>query len=98
MSISRELEAKPVLLQLLGDMGGLAAQKGQAERALRLVGAAIVLHESIGARLPPAEQERLESMLEAARQSLGEEAAEAALAEGKAMSFEQAIDYALQVS
>jgi len=96
LTISRELGDKPVLVQLLEDIGGLAAQEGQMERALRLVGAAMVLREAIGARLPPAEQERLEGMLESARQSLGEAAAAAAMAEGRAMSLEQAIEYAFQ--
>ncbi len=96
LTISRELGDKPVLVQLLEDIGGLAAQEEQMERALRLVGAAMVLREAIGARLPPAEQERLEGMLESARQPLGEAAAAAAMAEGRAMSLEQAIEYAFQ--
>jgi len=74
----------------------LAAAQGQPERALHLAGAAAALRETIGAPLPPTEQEEFERHLEMARQTLDEEAAAKALANGRAMTLEQAIEYALQ--
>ncbi len=96
LAISHELGDKWLLCYLLEDIGGLAARQGQAERALRLAGAAAVLRETINAPLPPADKDKLEQMLISARRSLGKAAASVATAEGRAWSLEQAIDYALQ--
>jgi adenylate cyclase len=96
LTINRDLGNKWGIAYLLEDTGGLAALQGQTERALRLVGAATALREAINAPLPSAEQTKLERMLEPVRQSLGEAAAAALTAEGKALSMEQAIDEALQ--
>jgi len=93
--ILRELGGKWNAAYLLEDMGGLAALEGQAERALRLVGAASNLRVEIGAPLPPVEQVKLEKLLEPARQALNDLVQAAAFGEGRAMSLEQAIDYAL---
>jgi adenylate cyclase len=97
LAISRVLGDKWLLAYLLEDMGGLAARQGQAERALRLAGAAAVLREAINAPLPPADKDKLEQMLTLARQGLDDAGAAMATAEGRAMSLEQAIDYALQL-
>lgn len=96
LAISRELGDKWLLCYLLEDIGGLAARQGQAERALRLVGAATILRETINAPLPPADKDKLEQMLIMARQALGDSTATLATAEGRAWSLEQAVDYALQ--
>jgi tetratricopeptide (TPR) repeat protein len=96
LTVLWELGERFLLANLLEDMGGLAALEGQRERALRLVGAAATLRETIGAPLSPAYQEKLDKMLEPARQTLGEEASASAEAKGKAMPLEQAIAYALQ--
>ncbi len=96
--INRELGKKWGVAYLLEDIGGLAARQGQAERALRLSGAAETLRGIIGFPLPPAEQAKLDRILEPARRTLGEEAAIAVSNEGKRMSLEEAIEYALQIN
>ncbi len=96
LTINSELGAEEAIAYLLEDIGGLAALQGKAERALRLAGAAEVLREAIGAPLPAAEKATLERLLEPVRQKLGDEAVALAMAEGRAMPLEQAIDYALQ--
>jgi predicted ATPase/class 3 adenylate cyclase len=96
LAISRELGDKWLLCYLLEDIGGLAARQGQAERALRLVGAATVLRETINAPLPPADKDKLEQMLILAWQALDYTIAVSATTEGRAMTLEQAIEYALQ--
>ncbi len=93
--ISNEMGDGWTLAYLLEDMGGLAALQGQAERALRLVGAAFSLREAIGSPLSPAEKNKLEVLLANARQALAETAQNTILAEGRAMSLAQAIEYAL---
>lgn len=94
LTISRALGDKWLLAHLLEDIGCLASLRGESQRALRLVGAAEALREETGAPLSPAAQEKIEAMLETARQALAEPAA--AVDEGRAMSLEQAIDYALE--
>lgn len=93
--INRELGDGWQLAYVIEDIGGLAALQGQAERALKLVGAASALREEIGSPLSPAEQTKLEHTLEPARQALSEAMQEQAWAEGRALSLEEAIDYAL---
>ncbi len=98
LMINRELGDRYAIAYLLEDMGGLAAKQGQPERALQLVGAASTLRQTIGAPLSPAEQTQLERMLEPVEQTLDEIARATALGEGRAMSLEQAVDYALSAS
>ena len=50
--------------------------------------------EAAGA-MPPNEQERYDRRVAAAREDLGNDAFSAAWADGRAMSMQQAIDYAL---
>jgi len=95
LAINRELGDGWALAYLLEDIGYLNAAKGHPEQALQLVGAAESLRASIGAPLPPAEQEGLEKLLQPARQSLSREAQLAALSSGRAMSLDQALDFAL---
>jgi predicted ATPase/class 3 adenylate cyclase len=89
----------------LGDKGGvtgsvdaladLAYQKQQARRAAQLWGAATCLREAIGSPRPPVEQKKYEQQSEQARAALGESAFDAAFEQGRAMTFEQAVEYAL---
>jgi non-specific serine/threonine protein kinase len=93
------------LLQRVGDrqhiadcleiMAGGAGARGRAQRAARLWGAAEALREEIGVLLQPENLEVLDPYITAARLSLGEVAWQAALAEGRAMMPERAIEYAL---
>jgi DNA-binding CsgD family transcriptional regulator len=74
----------------------LVAGEGQAARALRLVGAADVLRQTIGNPLPPAFQAYLRRDLERAWRALGEEEGAAAWQEGQAMTLEEAVAHALE--
>lgn len=74
----------------------LAALGGDVERALRLAGAAQAAFEAT-AQHPPALWRRFtEPVMERARTTLGAEAATAAMAAGRALTFEQALQYALE--
>jgi hypothetical protein len=64
-------------------------------RAWRLVGCAATLREAIGAPLSPAEQGKLNETLAPSKQMIGDLRAQMALAEGRALSLEQAVAYAL---
>jgi hypothetical protein len=61
----------------------------------RLWGAATTLREAIGAPREPAEQPKHEERTAQAREALGEVAFAAAFEEGRTLTLEQAIEYAL---
>ena len=76
----------------------LASLQGQAVRSARLWGAAESLRETIGATLSPVELQVYGPYIEAARSKLEEAVWEEAWAEGRAMSVEEAVEYALSES
>jgi predicted ATPase len=81
---------------LLDGLACLAAAQGQAVRALRLSGAASVRREAIEAAVGRSWEAKYRQWLAPAWQSLGEEASRAARAEGRALTQEQALAYALE--
>jgi len=95
---SEELKDRGNVAYILEGLGIVAGARGEAERAARLLGASEALIESIGLRGHTYYQydrslyERINAQV---RATLDEAAFEAALNEGRAMSPEQAIEYAL---
>ena len=77
--------------------GMASVARNEPERAARLFGASAALREAIGAPRPPAFRSYHERNLSAVRNRLGEVAFEASCAEGREMSLEEAIEYALNV-
>jgi tetratricopeptide (TPR) repeat protein len=74
----------------------VAASRSEAVRAGRLLGAAEALREAIGAPLSPDESAFYEPYITDARARLGEGGTwERAFAEGRTMTFEEAVEYAL---
>jgi DNA-binding CsgD family transcriptional regulator/tetratricopeptide (TPR) repeat protein len=76
----------------------LAGAQGLAARSARLWGAAEALREAIGAGLVPVESYYYGPYIAAARAQLDEPSWTAAWAEGRAMTPEQAVEYALDQS
>jgi hypothetical protein len=74
--------------------------RGEADRAARLLGAAQRLREGTEAAVYTYRPDRSlqESTIDTARERLGEPEFEGARAQGKAMTFEQAVEYALGAS
>src|SRR5579872_7185432 len=95
MTIFQELGHKRGIARLLECLACSAARQNQAERSLRLAGAAAALRRNLGAPLPPAEQARLEKRLDCARQALADTAAATAWMEGWATPVDRAIQEAL---
>lgn len=93
-----QLEHKRGIARLLECFAAAAAAQFEAERSLRLAGAAAALRKNIGAPLTSAEQAKLESVLEPPRQALTNTAGGTAWLEGWTMPIEQAIDEALAYS
>jgi predicted ATPase len=95
LKIFQELEHKRGIARLLECFACSAAAQLQAERSLRLAGAAAALRQNIGAPLTPAEQAKLEAILDPARQALTNTAGATAWLEGWAMPVEKAIEEVL---
>jgi non-specific serine/threonine protein kinase len=79
----------------LANLAGAQAGLGRAPRAVRLWGAMEGLHDSVGSPVLNIVKDAIgDRYVQPLRQSLGEEAFDAALADGRAMSLTQAVQYA----
>ena len=93
---SQEMDRKPQVIEAMEGMASLAGATGEASRAAQLWGAAEATRQVTGiTAYSPDEFALHEPHLALARAQLGEIAWEEALAEGRAMSLEEAADYAL---
>jgi DNA-binding NarL/FixJ family response regulator len=95
LTLCKELGAKHVTSKSLEGVACVAGIRGEAERAAMLFGAAEALLEAVGHQHPPEEALLREPYLATTRSRLDEAAWQEAWAEGRAMSMEQAIEYAL---
>ena len=96
LEYAEALVDKELAIWCLGELAALDMSKGDAERAARLMGAIERLREETGHASNPDERRLGEQTRSALASALGEEQLGAALAIGRAMTFEQAIAYALQ--
>jgi predicted ATPase/serine/threonine protein kinase len=95
IKVFQELDHKRGIARLLECFACSAAAQIEAERSLRLAGAAAALRQNIGAPLPPAEQAKLDAILDPARQALTNTAGATSWLEGWAMPVEKAIEEVL---
>ncbi|MGZ9222733.1 MAG: tetratricopeptide repeat protein, partial [Anaerolineales bacterium] len=95
LEVRQEIGDRGGIAWCLERLAGVAMAQGQAEKAVRLFGAAAALRESIGSVIDPADQARYERNRKALRAKLGKERFAAARDEGRAMTMEQAIEFAL---
>ena len=96
LSIRRQLGDLEGISEGLEEMAGVALGQGDPERAARMCGASAALNASIGSPLSPSEQERLDKTLAGAAALVGEAGFAAAWDARRAMTVEQAVDYALE--
>jgi tetratricopeptide (TPR) repeat protein len=96
LAIFQELGSQWGIANALKKFAKLAGVKGQRERAARLLGAAEALREAIGAPMHLPERSDYEQIVTELRSALGDEAFAVAWEEGRAMTLEQAIAYALE--
>jgi ATP/maltotriose-dependent transcriptional regulator MalT len=92
---NRNLGNKAILAELMEGIAGVAGAHGRALRAARLYGAAEVLREAISVPVPAGDRPRYERHIAVACSVGDEETWEKAWAEGKNMTLEQAVEYAL---
>ena len=79
----------------LGGLGIVARRQSQMGRATRLIGAAASLRESIGTTLTPVEQAEVDMAVASAAEALGEATFTSAWDAGRAMTLDEAVEYAL---
>ena len=95
LALLRKVANKLSTSECLEAMAVAAGVQGQAHRAARLWGAAEAFRQDMGAPLPSDELAMLEPYLTTARSLTEEEAWEAARTEGRTMTHEQVVEYAL---
>jgi predicted ATPase/class 3 adenylate cyclase len=81
----------------LDSIAGLESENGRHTEAMRLMGASATLTSTTGASAPLMFS-RVEDVEENARQALGDEAVEKALAEGRSMTLDEAVAYAASLA
>jgi hypothetical protein len=84
------------IVEHLETLAELAGDLGETRCAARLWGAASALREAAGTPQPPAERRLREPYLIAARSGMDEADWAMAWEEGRAMTLDQAVDYALE--
>ena len=93
--IARQLGDQQVIFASLGNLATLACDQGQVLRALRLDGAVQALRVSGGNPVKLSDQEKYEHTKSVGNAVLGEDGTALVWSEGRAMTLEQAVEYAL---
>jgi predicted ATPase/class 3 adenylate cyclase len=95
LGMAQQLADKVAIGENLAALGAVAAAKERYARAARLLGRAEELFGTLGFRLEPPDQAEYERSVAAARAALNNAAFMEAWAEGRAMTLEEGIEYAL---
>jgi hypothetical protein len=94
-ALLRKLGDTRNIIAMLGAIAGVAVAEGKPERAGRLLGAADSLRDATGVLTTPADRAEHERNLISAREALDPDAFASSYAAGKAMTLDEAVDYAL---
>jgi tetratricopeptide (TPR) repeat protein len=95
LSIRKELGDRSFIVSSLHNLAEVACSRKNYERGARLFGASEALRDVIGAPLPDAKRANFDRYIEEARAALGRDDLKASWTEGRVMSLDQAIEYAL---
>jgi len=95
LAICRQLGDQQGVAACLDEMTAVADGQSLPSQAARLGGAAASLRESLDAPRSPAEQAEVDKTIAAVREALGEDAFAAAWDAGRAMTWEQAVEFAM---
>ena len=96
LTVAWDIERNPVVLSALEGFACLAGARGESARAARLWGASQTLREGKGVPWDADFLAEAEARISVVRSGMGEEAWEEASEEGRAMTLEDAISYALE--
>jgi predicted ATPase len=96
LGLKREVGDKLVTPEPLEGLASVAGARGEAERAARLFAACEALREVMGTPPEPGDSTLQEPYLSAARSQLDETSWQEVWAQGRAMTLDEAISYALE--
>jgi non-specific serine/threonine protein kinase len=96
LSLYRGLTDRVLVLETLEGLAAVAAAKEQPRRAALIFGAVEAMREALGAPRPPSDRAEYDWIVEVVRAALVEGTFAAAWEQGRAMTLEQAIAYALE--
>src|SRR5690606_19036512 len=91
LKIAAEMNNRGEMAWGLPIIAGSLAALGQAQQAARLLGTSEAFLERLGAFILPADQQEFDRIRAEVAAQLGDGAFQAALAEGRAMTLEQAV-------
>jgi tetratricopeptide (TPR) repeat protein len=97
LTLAAAMGHRTLAAECLGGMAAVAAASGSPDRFALLLGASEGLHEAVGSPFNEVEQWIQDRFVEQARTELGAHVFSAERAKGKAMSLEQAVEYASSV-
>jgi non-specific serine/threonine protein kinase len=95
LASARDMDDRREVVDILEIIGQLWAAEGRFDRAARLLGAAEALRETVRQSIHPLGEADHEAAIGRAREALGMERFAAARAQGRAMSFDRAVAYAI---
>jgi predicted ATPase/class 3 adenylate cyclase len=95
LALGRTWGSRTAIRNVLESLASVARARGDPNRAARLFGAAETLRETLG-QAPSTEHSRDEAEIATVHSELGEETFAAAWQDGRAMTLEQAIAYAME--
>jgi hypothetical protein len=98
LALYRDLGHRVGMIGCLDDLGHVAASLHEGARAGRLLGATEAARSVIGVEPTPVQLAARQQTIATLRAEMGEQACVRALAEGRAMTLEQAVAYALDES
>jgi DNA-binding NarL/FixJ family response regulator len=84
-----------LMAQSMEGVAALAAARGKSDSAIRMIGAVAAFRHAIGARQHRQDRVRLDRWLDPLRVAVGEAAVENAMAAGRKLSLDEALDLAL---
>lgn len=96
LQIAYDMNNKGEIAWCLPIIAGSIAALGQPQRAARLLGMSTSFLERLGTFILPADKQEFDRIRAEVKTQLGEKAFESALAEGRRMTLEQAVEYALK--
>jgi predicted ATPase/DNA-binding XRE family transcriptional regulator/Tfp pilus assembly protein PilF len=98
VTLHHKLNTRPQIARCLERMACVAYAEELEERAARLHGAAAALRVGMSSSMTPAERVWYDRSITTVRERMGDEAFAARDAEGRSMSLEQAVEYAIAES
>ena len=98
LRLAREMNNRLLLATTLATVAGSLGALGQPEQAVRLFGASESAFEKLGAFFQPNDQREIDDMIAGARAQLDAATFQSAWAEGRALTLEQAVAQALDLT